>query len=77
MASPRSVFTQDSIGLAGDYFLDPVSYITPMRNGIAIRSVDRVNDTSLRIGNMKILRNRQSTRMSPSEMLTSSIGIRR
>ena len=47
---------RDSIGLAGDYFLDPVSYITPMRNGIAIRSVDRVNDTSLRIGEYEDLK---------------------
>jgi phospholipid-binding lipoprotein MlaA len=47
---------RDSIGLAGDYFLDPVSYITPAVDSTAIRSVDRVNDTSLRIGEYEDLK---------------------
>jgi len=47
---------RDSIGLAGDYFLDPVSYITPTIDSMAIRSVDRVNDISLRIGEYEDLK---------------------
>lgn len=41
---------RDSIGIAGDYFLYPVSYITPWYDGAAVKGVDVVNDTSLRIG---------------------------
>lgn len=47
---------RDGIGLAGDYFLDPVSYITPAINSMAIRSGERVNDTSLRIGEYEDLK---------------------
>lgn len=47
---------RDGLGLAGDYFLDPVSYITPMIDSMAIRSGDRVNDTSLRIGEYEDLK---------------------
>jgi phospholipid-binding lipoprotein MlaA len=41
---------RDSVGLAGDYFLNPVSYITPTGDYIAVRSGEEINDTSLRIG---------------------------
>ncbi|MDA8079497.1 MAG: VacJ family lipoprotein [Nitrospiraceae bacterium] len=42
---------RDSVGLAGDYFVTPESYITPfIWDGLAVRSYERVNDTSLRIG---------------------------
>ena len=47
---------RDSIGLAGDYFLDPVSYINPTRDSIAVRSGDRVNKTSLAIGRYEDLK---------------------
>jgi phospholipid-binding lipoprotein MlaA len=47
---------RDSIGLAGDYFLDPVSYITPTVDSMAIRSGGRVNDISLRIGEYEDLK---------------------
>ena len=41
---------RDTVGIAGDYFLDPVHYITPLGSKIAVRSVDITNRTSLHIG---------------------------
>lgn len=41
---------RDSVGLAGDYFLDPVSYVTPFEDSLAVRSFQFENDASLRIG---------------------------
>ncbi len=42
---------RDTIGLAGDHFLDPVFYLAPgVGESIALRTGDRVNRTSLRIG---------------------------
>jgi len=41
---------RDSIGRAGDFFLDPVSYVEPAEASIGIRAFDTVNNTSFRIG---------------------------
>jgi phospholipid-binding lipoprotein MlaA len=41
---------RDGVGRVGDAFLDPVNYITPLEDSIAVQAVDRVNDASLRIG---------------------------
>ena len=41
---------RDSVGLAGDFFLNPVNHITPAADYVAVRSGEHVNDTSLRIG---------------------------
>jgi len=41
---------RDSVGIAGDFFLYPVSYITPFEDWLAIRSYQFENDVSLRIG---------------------------
>lgn len=44
---------RDSLGLAGDYFLDPISYLSMNGEGeeaLEIKSGDTVNRTSLRIG---------------------------
>ncbi len=41
---------RDSIGLAGDWFLNPVSYVEPTEASLEIRGYEIVNDTSLRIG---------------------------
>ncbi|MDO8283042.1 MAG: VacJ family lipoprotein [Thermodesulfovibrionia bacterium] len=42
---------RDTVGLAGDTFLDPVTYVTPFAyDGLAIRSGDKVNRVSLVIG---------------------------
>jgi phospholipid-binding lipoprotein MlaA len=45
---PSSV--RDSVGIAGDFFLYPVSYITPFKDWLAVRSYQFENDVSLRIG---------------------------
>ncbi len=47
---------RDSIGIAGDYFLYPVSYITPWYDWLAVRAYEEVNDTSLRIGDYEFLK---------------------
>jgi len=41
---------RDSIGLIGDAFLNPVNYVTPLQDCLAITASDKVNDTSLHIG---------------------------
>jgi phospholipid-binding lipoprotein MlaA len=41
---------RDSVGLTGDLFLNPVSYITPFKDWLAVRSYQFENDVSLRIG---------------------------
>lgn len=45
---PSSV--RDTLGFAGDYFLDPVNYVTPSLDRYAIKASDRLNRTSLSIG---------------------------
>ncbi|MDH4232203.1 MAG: VacJ family lipoprotein [Nitrospirota bacterium] len=47
---------RDTAGTAGDFFLDPVNYITPAESGIAVRSLDVTNKTSLRIGDYEDLK---------------------
>ena len=48
---------RDSIGMAGDWFLDPVTYITPMfPDRVAVRAGYLVNETSLRIGEYEDLK---------------------
>lgn len=47
---------RDSVGLVGDYFLDPVSYVDPQLAAWGIRSYDVVNKTSFRIGDYESLK---------------------
>ncbi len=47
---------RDSIGRAGDFFLDPVSYVEPAEASIGIRAFDTVNNTSFRIGDYESLK---------------------
>ena len=47
---------RDSIGIVGDYFLYPVSYITPWYDWLAVRTYEEVNDTSLRIGDYEFIK---------------------
>ncbi len=47
---------RDSIGIVGDYFLYPVSYITPWYDWLAVSAYEEVNDTSLRIGDYESLK---------------------
>jgi phospholipid-binding lipoprotein MlaA len=41
---------RDAVGKAGDHFLDPISYIDPSSDRIAIKAGDRVNRSSLVLG---------------------------
>jgi phospholipid-binding lipoprotein MlaA len=41
---------RDSLGLAGDYFLEPTSYIHPFAASLGVDSVQKVNKTSLQLG---------------------------
>ena len=50
-SSPR-----DSVDIAGDYFLYPVSYVYPWYAGMGVRSHEIVNSTSLRIGDYESLK---------------------
>ena len=47
---------RDSIGMVGDFFLDPVSYVEPAEAALGIRSFDLVNKTSFRIGDYESLK---------------------
>jgi phospholipid-binding lipoprotein MlaA len=51
---PSSI--RDSVGMAGDYFVYPVNYLVPKTGeNIAVRGEDRVNRTSLSIGDYEAL----------------------
>ncbi len=47
---------RDSLGIAGEYFLYPVSYITPWYDWLGVRAYEEVNDTSLRIGDYEFIK---------------------
>lgn len=49
---------RDSVGLAGDYFLDPVNYLTmnnEARAALGVKAEETVNRTSLRLGDYEAL----------------------
>jgi len=41
---------RDSVGLAGDYFVEPLNYVNPLVTRIAVKAGDRINSVSLSIG---------------------------
>jgi len=47
---------RDSVGMAGDYFLKPLSYIDPFEVSLGISSYKTLNDTSLKIGDYEALK---------------------
>lgn len=47
---------RDSIGMVGDWFLHPVTYIDPTETAMAITAYETVNDTSFRIGDYESLK---------------------
>jgi phospholipid-binding lipoprotein MlaA len=47
---------RDSVGLVGDQFLDPVTYVDPREAALAIIAYDVVNKTSFRIGDYEALK---------------------
>jgi phospholipid-binding lipoprotein MlaA len=46
---------RDTVGLVGDGFLSPYSYFTPWYAGTGTKVYDKVNDTSLKIGDYESL----------------------
>ncbi len=48
---------RDTLGMIGDAFLDPLNYMVPhTKYRVAIKTYDRVNETSLRIGDYEDLK---------------------
>ncbi len=47
---------RDTIGRAGDWFLNPINYIDPTEASWAVWSFDKVNQTSFRIGDYEALK---------------------
>ncbi|GAB6124574.1 MlaA family lipoprotein [Humidesulfovibrio idahonensis] len=47
---------RDTLGYAGDYFLTPTSYINPWYWSMATKGYDKVNETSLRLGDYETLK---------------------
>jgi len=47
---------RDSVGLAANYFLYPVSYISPLYASFGVKVYEEVNDASLRIGDYEFLK---------------------
>ena len=47
---------RDTFGIVGDSLLNPLSYLTPMRNSLGAKSYKKVNDTSLTIGDYEDLK---------------------
>jgi len=41
---------RDSVGMVGDWFLDPTFYVEPLEAYLAVWTVENVNETSFRIG---------------------------
>jgi len=47
---------RDTVGMAGDGYLDPVNHLTPWYNSFAPAAYDKVNETSLHIGDYEDLK---------------------
>lgn len=47
---------RDSVGMVGDWFLNPISYVQPIEAYLEIRAGEIVNDTSFRIGDYESLK---------------------
>ncbi|MBU1247880.1 MAG: VacJ family lipoprotein [Proteobacteria bacterium] len=47
---------RDSVGLVGDYFLTPATYINPWYASMAVKSYEKLNYISLRIGEYETLK---------------------
>lgn len=47
---------RDSVGMVGNWFLNPVSYVHPTETYLEVRAVETVNKTSFRIGDYESLK---------------------
>jgi len=47
---------RDSVGMVGDRFLNPITYVKPVEASVAIWSFDKINETSLHIGDYESIK---------------------
>lgn len=47
---------RDSVGMVGDRFLNPITYVKPVEASVAIWSYDKINETSLHIGDYESIK---------------------
>ena len=47
---------RDSFGMIGDRFLNPITYVKPVQASVAIWSGDKINETSLHIGDYESIK---------------------
>lgn len=47
---------RDSVGMVGEWFLNPVSYVEPSETYLGVRAVDTINTTSFKIGDYESLK---------------------
>jgi phospholipid-binding lipoprotein MlaA len=47
---------RDTVGMVGDWFLDPVNYVNPFAASLGISAYDEVNETSFHIGDYEDLK---------------------
>ena len=47
---------RDTVGLAGDFFLQPVNYVDPWEVRDGIKAFDTINSTSFRLGDYEALK---------------------
>ncbi|MBL7180348.1 MAG: VacJ family lipoprotein [Desulfobacterales bacterium] len=47
---------RDSIGMTGDFFLNPVSHVDPWEDELALKGFEKVNKTSFQIGTYEALK---------------------
>ena len=47
---------RDTVGLAGEVLLDPVTYVTPIEASSGINLYDRVNETSFKLGDYETMK---------------------
>jgi len=47
---------RDTVGYAGDYFLTPTSYLNPWYWSLGTKTYDKVNETSMRLGDYETLK---------------------
>ena len=47
---------RDSVGMVGDWFLNPISYVESVEASVAIWSYEKINETSFRIGDYESIK---------------------
>ncbi|MBU0987129.1 MAG: VacJ family lipoprotein [Proteobacteria bacterium] len=47
---------RDSVGMAGDFFLNPISYVDPSEAELGLKSFEKVNNTSFQIGTYEAIK---------------------